>query len=338
MKNYFIYSTLLLLSGGVIQYAAAYTGECTRPEGVAVISLDLGDVGVPSESNAVDTVVVNAKEIKASGIPYRAACDIPKDQETNIYLTTEVPLTAVDSNHWFALNDYLSVRTSTQIGGNRHEFIWNPFKSESNQYKEKNGNETNWKTGGRQHISIRIDKKFVGFSHFSKLVLVGYGNALKEGVSTNPLFEVYLSGGITVPQSCDLDAGTTITMDFGNIGAPLFSQAGAGNKPAGVNPQTHTIAVKCKNIDAQALLSMRLESTNVSGNAMVSDNNDVGFIVADGNRTPLTPNNINSKIRFQLDDNSAATVPITAWPVSVTGNKPAEGRFTAEGYLRVDFD
>ncbi|HCC1278083.1 TPA: type 1 fimbrin D-mannose specific adhesin FimH, partial [Salmonella enterica subsp. enterica serovar Paratyphi C] len=37
-------------------------------------------------------------------------------------------------------------------------------------------------------------------------------------------------------------------------------------------------------------------------------------------------------------DNAAARVGIRAWPISVTGNKPAEGPFTARGYLRVDYD
>lgn len=141
-----------------------------------------------------------------------------------------------------------------------------------------------------------------------------------------------------VPQTCELDAGQTISMDFGDIGASAFQQAGAGNRPAGVNPQTHNIAIQCKNIDAQALLSLRVEANKVSGNAIVSDNPDLGFVVADGRHNPLTPNTLDSKIPFQLDDGGAATVPVSAWPVSVTGNKPAEGKFTSEGYLRVDFD
>jgi minor fimbrial subunit len=53
--------------------------------------------------------------------------------------------------------------------------------------------------------------------------------------------------------------------------------------------------------------------------------------------TPLTPNNLTSKIPFRLDD-SAGAGGDPAWPVSVTGNKPAEGRFTSRGYLRVDYD
>jgi minor fimbrial subunit len=150
--------------------------------------------------------------------------------------------------------------------------------------------------------------------------------------------ELIINGYVSAPQSCELNTGQIITMDFGNIGASSFSVAGAGNRPAGVNPQTRSIAIKCKNIDAQATLSLRMEATNVSGNAIISDNPDLGFVVANSSHEPLTPNNIDSKIPFQLDDNAAATVPISAWPVSVTGNKPAEGKFTSEGYLRVDFD
>lgn len=344
MNKYCIYPVLVMCAGLTAGYAHAYTGECVREGGnPANITVDIGDIGVKAPSdNDVGKVVVNGSEFKASGIPYRASCDIPKTQSTSVYITTTVPLSVTKDNGsngtWYGLNEYLSMRSSTFVGGMRDEWVWNPMKSESNRYDQKNGNVTDWRTGGKVRLSIKIDKKFIGFSPFDKLVLTGYGNALHDGVSTTPLFNVYLKGAIDVPQSCDLDAGTTVSMDFGNVGASLFSQAGAGNKPAGVNPETHTIAVKCKNIDAQALLSMRLETDNVSGNAMVSDNKDVGFIVAGSDKIALTPNNIDSKIKFQLDDNSAASVPITAWPVSITGNKPAEGKFTAEGYLRIDFD
>lgn len=46
---------------------------------------------------------------------------------------------------------------------------------------------------------------------------------------------------------------------------------------------------------------MRLEASAVSGQAMVSDNQDLGFIVADQNDTPITPNDLNSVIPFRLD-------------------------------------
>ena len=46
---------------------------------------------------------------------------------------------------------------------------------------------------------------------------------------------------------------------------------------------------------------MRIEAEKISGNALVSDNPDLGFVVANDSGTPLTPNNLNSKIPFRLD-------------------------------------
>ena len=48
----------------------------------------------------------------------------------------------------------------------------------------------------------------------------------------------------------------------------------------------------------------------ISGNALVSDNPDLGFVVANDSGTPLTPNNLNSKIPFRLDDSAQAQVGI----------------------------
>ncbi len=168
---------------------------------------------------------------------------------------------------------------------------------------------------------------------FRVYVTTAQGEAL-----VTPVYTISYSGRVEVPQSCEVNAGQVVEFDFGDIGAALFSQAGAGNRPRGVNPQTKTIAIKCTNVDAQAYLSLRLEAERASGTAMVSDNSDLGFMVSGSSGTPLTPNNPGSKIGFQLDSGAAASVPIRAWPISVTGNKPAEGPFTARGYLRVDYD
>ncbi|WP_270583932.1 fimbrial protein, partial [Escherichia coli] len=34
---------------------------------------------------------------------------------------------------------------------------------------------------------------------------------------------------------------------------------------------------------------------------------------------------------------AAANVTLRAWPISITGQKPTEGPFSALGYLRVDY-
>ncbi|HBL0149047.1 TPA: fimbrial protein, partial [Escherichia coli] len=53
--------------------------------------------------------------------------------------------------------------------------------------------------------------------------------------------------------------------------------------------------------------------------------------------TPITPNDLNSVIPFRLDAAAAANVTLRAWPISITGQKPTEGPFSALGYLRVDY-
>ena len=74
------------------------------------------------------------------------------------------------------------------------------------------------------------------------------------------------------------------------------------------------------------MLTMRVEAEKVSGSTLVSDNADVGFVIANSNGVPLTPNNLTSKIPFRLDDSAQAQVGIRAWPVSVTG-KTCRGAF-----------
>jgi minor fimbrial subunit len=57
---------------------------------------------------------------------------------------------------------------------------------------------------------------------------------------------------------------------------------------------------------------MRLEAEDHQDNMMISDNKDVGFMIAEEGGNILTPNTLASKIRFQLDDNAQASVGIRA--------------------------
>lgn len=75
-----------------------------------------------------------------------------------------------------------------------------------------------------------------------------------------PVYTISYSGTIQVPQSCAINAGQVVEFDFGDIGASLFSQAGAGNRPQNVSPQSKTIAIKCTNVEANAYLTMRIEA------------------------------------------------------------------------------
>ncbi|BEM36228.1 fimbrial adhesin FimH (plasmid) [Serratia marcescens] len=318
----------------VLTPLCVWAGSCVPNSGVEDGSLDISEY-ISNPSNDYDgfTIVVPITS-KVAHLPVTCSC---KGYNSSAafwdWSAFNVPTEIIGDKTYGIVGDYLSFAVSPRKG------FWTPF--EDKEYKNSSNVCTDKvaTSGGANNIAIRIRKSFVGSVNIPKTLLYTKGtNTRKDESFRDPEIQFYISGSVSVPQTCEFTPDKVISIDFGNIGASAFSQAGAGNKPAGVNPLHRTIGIQCKNVDAQAMLSLRLEAANVSGNAVVSDNPDLGFVVADGNHNPLTPNNIDSKIPFRLDDNASATIPVSAWPVSVTGNKPAEGKFTSEGYLRVDFD
>ena len=178
---------------------------------------------------------------------------------------------------------------------------------------------------------LKVIRPFINMVEIPRQVMFTvYVTSTPYDPLVTPVYTISFGGRVEVPQNCELNAGQIVEFDFGDIGASLFSAAGPGNRPAGVMPQTKSIAVKCTNVAAQAYLTMRLEASAVSGQAMVSDNQDLGFIVADQNDTPITPNDLNSVIPFRLDAAAAANVTLRAWPISITGQKPTEGPVSNE--------
>ncbi|MDX5627703.1 MULTISPECIES: fimbrial protein [unclassified Brenneria] len=244
------------------------------------------------------------------------------------------------SANWYDIigNDYLQVASQIYVynasGGSSYHNV--PFVDLSNNCNGRCGGMAT--TGSRVQVSFRIKRKFVGVTTLPLMpIFAVYGNQGSLGQGTgSPLVQGFLSGTMTVPQSCTLNAGQVISIDFGNISTGAFSTA--GSKPDGVKAATRTIGIACNGIEAQTNLSLRVQADTASGNAIVSDNSDVGFVVTDSSSRPLTPNDLSSVLPFTLDDNASANVTITAYPVSVTGNTPEAGVVSALAYLRVDFD
>ncbi|MBT0724703.1 fimbrial protein [Rosenbergiella sp. S61] len=302
------------------------------------ISIDLTAMVEDPKSNTPG-YILNLSRTNNTGI--HASCLFPYSHDGRPYKSYDTKFPVVEQigeMKYIKLNDYLEL--GSEIVDSKGITFYPPvldMKMGDVAWKDSPDEFLVWES--HFVFSIKIIKPFVGRADLpNDTVFQVYLNTEKGEPHTHVLYTVSIGGQIEVPQSCELDTGKTIDIDFGNIGKTAFSNAGAGNKPLGVNEQTRQIAIQCKNIDAQALLSMRLESGDVSGKAIVSDNKDIGFIVGDKNRVPLTPNNIDSKIPFKLNDTGKAEVPITAWPVSITGKTPKEGIFSAQGYLRIDFD
>ena len=314
----------------------AWATVCQNSTGVAKdISYDLSNV-FNSANNRPGEIVTLAQKSGLVGV--NAIC--PRGttgKSTMRSYVTDLPITTViDSYKYVKLNEYLD--GAMQI----HDDFAGTFYPPANyiqmgQHPNVPNNKAFPVTDSKLVFRLRVTRRFIN------MVVIPQQTMFRVYVTTTtadplntPVYTISYSGTIQVPQSCAINAGQVVEFDFGDIGASLFSQAGAGNRPQKVTPQSKTI--KCTNVEANAYLTMRIEAEKVSGNALVSNNPDLGFVVANESGTPLTPNTLTSKIPFRLDDSAQAQVGIRVWPVSVTGNKPAEGRFTSRGYLRVDYD
>lgn len=332
---------LLALALVSLPVTHALATVCVNENGVATdIFYDLTDK-FNSSNNQVGQIVTLSEKSQWVGV--NAVC--PKGTSgttTKRSYVTNFPVTStIDGYKYLKLNDYLdgAMKITDSYAGvfyppqNFIQMGSHPNVAKNQPFPVKDSNLV---------FRLKVTRRFINMVEIPRETMfrVYVTTSSSDPINGTPVYTISYSGRVQVPQSCAINAGQIVEFDFGDIGASLFSQAGAGNRPQKVSPQSKTIAIKCTNVEANAYLTMRIEadSGSVNGNMLVSDNKDVGFIVANSSGTPLTPNSLSSKIPFRLDDSAQAQVGIRAWPVSVTGNKPAEGRFTSRGYLRVDYD
>lgn len=277
------------------------------------------------------------------GSTYNAICTCPESNYTSTYYTTQTALPPghVDGAYqYYKVNDYIEVATQVWIHGGVQSYIPTPLNSFSNQqnWSPSCNIPSGYSSGSRGKLSLYIAKSFVGDTSFSATVFSIYGTTVSgEALGPVPMSTVTISGNVVVPQTCVINAGQAIVVDFGSLLSTDFKTA--GQKPNGLTETTFNVPIKCTNIGASVNLTLRVEATPSTQNnqAIASDNKDVGIVVADSQGSILSPNDINSIIPFITDTTGDASVTLKAWPISTTGNPPAEGVFTALATLRIDF-
>lgn len=316
----------------------AWATVCENSNGAAKdISYDLTDV-FTSANNQVGQVVTLAQKSGLVGV--QATC--PKGTTGNTTMRsyrTDLPVTSVEDRfQYLKLNEYLdgAMKINDDYAG---DFYPPADYIQMGTHANVSKNRPFPVSDSKLVFRLKVTRRFINMVVIPQQTMFRvYVTTTRNDPLTTVVYTISYSGIIQVPQSCEINAGNVVEFDFGDIGASLFPQAGVGQRPSSVPAQSRTVGIKCTNVEANAYLTMRIEAEKVSGNALVSDNPDLGFIVADASGNPLTPNSLGSTIPFRLDDAAQAQVGIRAWPVSVTGNKPAEGTFTSRGYLRVDYD
>lgn len=185
---------------------------------------------------------------------------------------------------------------------------------------------SDFNTGDNIRVTFRIDRKFVGVMSFPHVKIFDLWYTVgSDFIKGAPVASAYIDGQISVPQTCSVNAGQIVTVDFGSFMSGEFKNK--GQMPAGYTPKTISVPIKCNGIEANANLTVRFQADASADEpaAIKTSNSDVGVQITDSSGKVIEPNS--GLIPFQLDDNLQATVTFHAAPISTTGNAPAEGTF-----------
>lgn len=335
MKNLYM---MVLLSTVLFYSAESAAVVCYNARGTSVV--DELNYDLSTSFNSSNNSPGNIVELKRTFSNLVLAKCVPHNtrnpQTKRSYVTTLPILETIGNYKYLKLNDYLS--GAMQITDSYAGAFYPPanYVQMGTHYNVPTGEP--FMIGDLNFVfRLKVLRPFIDHVVIPKNILFRVYVTTER---TDPLqFAVYsisYSGIIDVPQSCEINAGQIINISFNKVSAHSFNQAGV--KPESVQPAERQIGIQCKNINAQALLTLRLESERSVDNMMVSNNPNVGFQVATQNGQILRPNDLKSLIKFRLDNAASSKIPLKFWPVSVTGVKPEPGVYTGRGYLRVDYD
>lgn len=319
------------------QLAAA--AVCNNVNGSpSLVDYDLTTTLTPAQNQAGKTVQLT----KSQEVNVQATCPAGSAPDNRTYRSYVSPYPVVETDGlWKYLKldpDYLE--GAMQIQDSAVGNIYPPINNYLMGADDKvNTGEPFYIRDSNLIFQLKIAKPFVGSVVIPpKTMFNVYVTTTHDDPLSTVVYNIVYSGSITVPQSCEINAGQTILVDFGSLYSGSFNHA--GEKPVDVRARSFNVPVKCSGVDSTVNLSMRVVATADSHDpqAIASDNPDVGVVVETRDGRALTPNDASSVAPFVTDDAGRANIGLRAYPVSTTGNVPAEGAFTALANLRVDFD
>lgn len=353
MKN--IIKTLFLSVVGFLFYSSfsfAGTGYCTPVNGTESLTYNWGNYTFTDPTKNVPGTTAPPEQLQAAGGEVTMNCSCNEGPYSHAWLWGDTTLSGEVSAGGYNYydvpgNNYLQVGATiyTSIDDTWHPVPFGPVSNDTSGAGQTYYCNQNFdlRTGGNHtgsllKVSLRIKQSFVGTSTISPVIIASTYWTLGDGGQTShgpqAATNIYISGSITVPQTCTINAGKIIPVDFGQIMAGEFKQKGALVDSA---KKTVIVPIKCSNIDASANLTLRLQAipSQDDNDAIQTSNPDVGIVVEDVLGRTIRPNV--GLIPFNLDDSLQAKPILYLTPVSTTGVSPAGGDFHALAYIRVDF-
>ncbi|GBU11748.1 fimbrial-like adhesin protein [Enterobacterales bacterium] len=295
----------------------------------------------------------------ASPETYQITCDCTDTDAMSgvvVMYTVKTPLPAGGSLNQFKINDHLNVSMKVDLPDSGPE-LQVPIASTSDRLRHGNGNDTgvcaqqepkgNLNAGSQGTLTLYITRPFIGELNIPPTVIAQVYASSGSGPTTTPpmgtpVANIILSGSLTVPQSCEINKGETISVDFGFIAAGKFTTR--FQPPQGFRPNSFNIVYDCSQngvpeIPRGTRLAMTLEGSDVQDQYVLiarrraSDNvPDVGIKVYNsaGTAIPFIDGDL------PMDQRGLGTIALTAYPVNLVGGPLDTGDFDATATLKID--
>lgn len=326
-----------MLGGG--NMAQAYTGWCTPDKGTQGFGFNF--------TPTITTVAENrAGMVKpriygwSLGTTYPGTCDCASNAGGNTYYNAEIPGLAFDRTlsglNYYAINKYLSVATELYIQGNVKDYVATPLIDFDNQGSNMCAVSLNYGSGSQGYVSLYFIRPFVGQVVIPPTrILNVYGSKRMGTYSPIPLASVTMSATVTVPQSCNINAGQVINIDFGDIQARNIKTKGA--VADGFTPKVVNMTLACNNISAGVKISLSINGEASSGDptALTTTNKDIGIRILDATGGTVSPNSGLLPVNMNYSAQTGSSTMSVA-PMNVSGNQPVVGKFNATATIRAE--
>lgn len=328
----------LLCLSSVSSFAA--TGWCTTVAGTKIYNFPF----VKQYDNPADNkagMYFNRTYEWSLAANYAANCDCTGSANTFYKAVVPSNLTATrdyDGLHFYSINKYLEVATELYVGGHLGKSVATPFPNVDNLFPSACRGVTNWISGANGFVSLYFTRPFVGQVVIPNTKILDlYGTKVTGSYGGEPMSSVYMSGSVTVPQSCEINAGQVINVKFGNIMSNDIKDPGEIAK--GFTPKVVDMTLACNNISNGVVVSLSFSGEPSGGDptALKTDNNDIGVRVRDANNNIVPPVNGNLPVTFDYSSQTG-TSSMSLAPMNVTGNAPAIGQFNAVATINAEIN
>lgn len=169
---------------------------------------------------------------------------------------------------------------------------------------------------------------------------LSFGSGSCDIGSAQQVSNIWLSGTLTAPLSCVINAGSTIEVDLGQTMTSQY--VAAGQPPQGFTLKDVDISYRCDNpaVNNQQKIKLTLSADRgvVDSGKLIArmiDRDDMGVRMFDNNNNPVM---LDGSVEFPvtLDEQGNGSIVMKAAPVSTTDSRPAAGKY--EGNVTVKMD